>query len=388
MTRRKWGLAAGVSLLTGCRDTPDGLIWKWTLVQYPGRLIRIFYRKEEGKTIFRYYENDRNALPGRNPWVPLKPEELPINIGLRGVAVASGTAAGIDIARAQGEREAAWTLRSRIYLLDVNSTERVLAYNGINLAQEGEVALGQQSPVGMALSPDRTQLYVLHREQVAFAGFPARPATVQVLRANPLALLRRIDLPSRIVPRLVDLPLVVSQDGRSLYLVNEGVASTPGATRTSTIVRLDIARGVIDGEVGGLPSDGIYGSLGVSRDGRNLYSLSTRGVAFVDLESFSLMTVVPVLASSMQVHPNGSRIYCAVSLPPRIQVIDTVSAQRVEPAIPLAASGNLSEIRITPDGEYLFAHHAASGAMHVVDLRRNVKVGEFPEAAAVGMIGI
>lgn len=399
MTRRHWAALAGVAALTGCDGSEDSN-YKWFEVRYPGALFRIYYLKDGTGTTVSTYRYDLNKADGRGPWRYVDQKNVPLDLAARGVQVDSGTSSSTPGVRASGlvgaagllgaggPLDAQVTLRPRIYILDVAGTDRVVALDGETFANLGIVPLGQTGPVGMVLSPDRTELYVAILAQTAIGTIPARPAAIQVLRANPLGLTRRFDLPASIIPRLVERPLVLSADGRTLYFINAGPFTPPVGYTASTLVRMDTASGAITGELGGLTPGQAFGPLALSADGKMLYSLSGNGVLFIDVQSFSLMTRVPlVLGVDMQLHPNGTRIYVSSSQPPRIQVVDTIAA-RTLPSITLAESGRLSEILLTGDGRFLFAHDAGTGALHIVDLEGGTKVGEFPLPGAIGKIGM
>jgi DNA-binding beta-propeller fold protein YncE len=386
MTRRGWGVVMEMGLLTGC-DSCDKEKYKWVQVPYGGKMYRIYTRKVKGKVEIEVYEEYRNIPLGTTPWRPVKYKEETLDLLPRNMVVDSGTGATLPNVQLGTGREAAVTLRPRVYILDVYGDDRVVAMDGDTLERVGVVSMQQTGLVGLEISPDRRQLYVAIRAQKAFETIPARPAAIQILTANPLALSRRIDLPGSVIPMLTNQSLVVSTDGRTLYLVNEGPFNPPVGHTASTLVRIDLASGQITGELGGLGPGRAFGPLVRSADGRMLYSLTNNSVAFIDLASFSLMTEILVRGTDLVMHPDGSRLYISTSRPPRVQVVDTVAARLLTP-ITLAASGQVTELEITGNGRYLFAHHDISGSLHVVDLRRGLKVGELPETPDVGRIGV
>ncbi|GAB4369471.1 MAG: hypothetical protein OHK0021_12450 [Bryobacter sp.] len=382
LTRRALASIFGLSLTTSCgKDRFD-----WTQVRYGGKMYRIYTRKEDGKVEINVYEEDPNAAPGTSPWKSVADKDQALDMLARQVIVDRGTGVLPNL-KAEGPRAAVVTGRPRIYVLDVYGQDRVIAMDGDTLERLGVVPTQQTGLVGMEISPDQKQLYVAIRAQAAFGSIPARPAAIQILTANPLALSRRIDLPSTVSPRLVNQALVISPDGATLYLVNEGPFTPPVGFTASTLVRIDVASGRITGELGGLQPGRAYGSLVRSADGRMLYALVSSGVAFIDLASFSLMTIIPVSGRDMEIHPDGSRLYISTSFPPRVQVVDTIAARLLTP-IDLAPTGEVDELEITSDGRFLFAHYALSGSLYVVDLERGLKVDEFPGPPGIARIGL
>jgi len=388
ISRRAWGTCVGLSLLTGCFDD-DPAVYQWVQVLYRGTMYRFYFRKEQGKLQTVVYVEDPHPLPGTAPWKAVPQRDQDPDILPRSVIVDQGDRGFLpNASSASGSpREAAMARRTRIYILDVNAEDRVIAMDGDTLQRIGAVPTRQTGLVGMEISPDKKQLYVAIRAQAAFNEIPARPAAIQILTADPLALGRRMDLPSTVIPSLVNQPLVISVDGTTLYLVNEGPFTPPVGFTASTLVRMDVASGRITGEIGGLQAGRAYGSLVRSPDGRMLYALVSSGLAFIDLASFSLMTIIPVSGRDVVIHPNGSRLYVSDSFPPRVQVVDTVAARLLTP-IDLATTGEVNELEITSDGRFLFAHHAQSGSLYLVDLKKGEKVGEFPGPPGIARIGL
>ncbi len=385
LSRRQIAQLLSLSLVTSCEKC-DERSWKWSEIQYGGKFYRIYTRKVNSEVEIEVFEEDPNAAPGTSPWKKVRDKRQALDMLPRKFVVDAGFAPRLPSAQSN-PRAATITRRSRIYILDIYGEDRIIAMDGETLDRLGVVNTNQTGLVDMLLSPDAQRLYVALRAQTAFGNNPARPAAVLVLRANPLALERRIDLPSTVNPRLVPHAVVLSPAGDTLYLINEGPFTPSAGLTASSLVRLDIASGRITGELGGLPAGRVFGPLAHSADGRMLYSLVGNAVAFIDLTTFSLMTFVNIRGNDLVLHPDGSRLYVAAEFPPRLEVIDTIGARLLTP-IRLANGGQLEQVEITSDGHYLFAHHANSGSLFIADLDRGEKVAEFPTTPDQGAIAV
>jgi DNA-binding beta-propeller fold protein YncE len=377
LSRRRITQLLGLSLFSSCDE------YKWVEKNYAGRVYRIYSRKVAGKVEIEVFERED---PLRDRWRRVRVTDRVLDLLARKVVVGSGTSDKLPNAEAS-PRAATVTPRSRIYILDIYGEDRIIAIDGETLERVGVVPTNQTGLVDMLLSPDAQRFYVALYAQTAFGNIPARPAAILVLRANPLALDRRIDLPSTVNPRPVRHAMALSPDGNTLYFIKQGPFTPPVGYTASTLVRFDIPSGRITGELGGLAPGRAFGPLALSADGRMLYSLVDNAVAFIDLTTFSLMTFVNVRGTDLVLHPNGSRLYVAAEFPPRAEVIDTVGARLLAP-IRLANNGQLEQVEITSDGRYLFAHHANSGSLFVADLERGEKVAEFPTSPDQGAIAV
>ncbi|HET8875982.1 MAG TPA: SMP-30/gluconolactonase/LRE family protein [Casimicrobiaceae bacterium] len=251
-------------------------------------------------------------------------------------------------------------------------------------------------PVGIAIAPDGTRIYVSNLYQERGYGV----GTVSVISAQPAALLATVPVGNQ------STGIAVTPNGRFVYVANSSdntVSVIEAATLTvmATIAVGSQPEGVVASPDGGrvyvaayrnvyvistgtnvvakkIPTSDFANGVALSRDGRRLYVanintdvLDGRGsVSVISTETDTVMATIAV-----GVHPNGvaispdaARVYVANSSDSTVSVIDTA----VNAVSATVRVGNFPfGVSVTPDGSRVYVANNGESTVSVVDTRSN-----------------
>ncbi len=207
--------------LAGCKKALKSVVRR-----YAGHIYAQYYDKQEGESgEYRYL----TLLWDGDKWVAGVPHQLANDVQARGQVVdQSDSPPSVPSLDGSGSRAAAFMPTSTLYTLDVYGQDRIVVSDldaGAILTTVNLPRLGSVSIASSAASPF---IYVSNQAQSAVGTLPATPAGITVFdkRTNTIAMDRV--LPDGIVPFLGQNPLglALSPDGSRLYLVNNGPPAT------------------------------------------------------------------------------------------------------------------------------------------------------------------
>ncbi|MBI1354423.1 MAG: hypothetical protein GC160_08755 [Acidobacteria bacterium] len=386
MNRRAWraGLTALLLLLAlaGCDEEERPFVEK----VYGGKLYRQYFDKDDGEARIETWMQDPND-PFRR-FMKVKDPKLAELVDAQGVEVSEDIAR--TFLREEGAPGVAALLERRplLYALDVFAADRLLEIDPADAAILDELELPQRSPLGLALSPDHTALYLLHGLQDGSFGDPVRPATVLRIRGNPLRVERRIDLPDGLRPAVGSAALALSPDGGSLYVAVIGRASETSPGFNSEILHFDAGSGALLARIPYPTDDGRFTGLQMSPDGAVLYASGNLLYAIdtlTDTVSAGIYAGVPV--SALAIHPSGSTLYAARGFPKGILAIDTATFSAAG-EIPIEQALTLTKLTVTGDGRDLFASDINGKAVYHVDTATQQLVEAMETAGGSNVIAV
>lgn len=209
----------------------------------------------------------------------------------------------------------------------------------------------EQEPLGLALSPDAAVLYVANAQSGTLSVIDtASQAVVNTLSVNPGGRLNSV---------------LVSSDGKRLYVSDAKaggvhVFSLPEGEKIAAVpVRLFPQR------------------MALAPENARLYVVNSasNNVSVLDTNTQTLLTNIAVNERpyAIALAPDHSRAYVTSSQTHSITVLDLAS-QEVVDVILLETISRLTNLVISPDGQYLYICDAISNSIVVVDTTTKTQV--------------
>lgn len=175
----------------------------------------------------------------------------------------------------------------------------------------------------------------------------------------------------------------LSKDGKRIYVSNEDI-------KAASVI--DVASGKVEHiiPVGGEPE-----GVGVTPDGQKFYvTCETSGDVFViDSNTYKVagQLTVPVRPRSVDFLPNGRVAFIPSESKGTLNVIDT-AAFKVVKVIELPTGSRPMKVRVTTDGDRVYASNGRGGTVSVIDagnyaVLNTIKVGARPWGLAISPDG-
>lgn len=204
-----------------------------------------------------------------------------------------------------------------------------------------QTVAGLNLPLGIAVSPDGTRVYVA--EQL----FGANTVSVFAADATTGLLTPLTTIVTGPDPRAV----VFSPDGRRAYVGNQDSGGVAGSASVSVI---DTAANTVVASIG-VPFE--LFDIAINPSGTRVYAVHTNGVAVIDTASDTVVATVTATLNAphaVAVHPDGTRFYVAnTGGSGSISQFDA-SSNAALGTLP-AGSGQSADIGISPTGAFVYA---------------------------------
>jgi YVTN family beta-propeller protein len=223
------------------------------------------------------------------------------------------------------------------------------------------------SPQGVAVTPDGSKAYVTNSNPSAF---PRPPGTVSVIDTATDTVVG-----SPITVGTSPLGVAVTPDGRKVYVTNSNPFGSSGTvsvidTTTNTVVGSPIT-------VGNFPV-----GVAVTPDGSKVYvanrssaSPSSASVSVIATATNTVVATIPVGLSpeGVAVTPDGSKVYVTDSIiQGTVSVIDTATNTVVGS---ITVGTQPLGVAVTPDGSKVYVANVFSNDVSVIDTATNTVVG-------------
>ncbi len=250
------------------------------------------------------------------------------------------------------------------YVYVSNATNQVYVVNSASAAVVGSIPLGGQ-PVGLALTPDGTHLYVAEEtaNSVAVVDTGSNHVVANVsVGTNPLH-------------------IAITPNGRTVYVVNEGsndVSAISTATKTVTAT---------------IPVGNYPNALATSPDGGRVYviNLYAGTVSVINTASNRVIALwhIGLGIGSVVVSPDGNTVYLANRTMNQISVC-AASSGKLQMTIEGLNWPN--SMAVSPNGSYLYVANRNGSTMSVINTSNwqvvaTVEVGPSPTAVSLSADG-
>lgn len=209
----------------------------------------------------------------------------------------------------------------------------------------------EQEPLGLTLSPDFATLYVANAQSGTISVIDtASQRVIKTLAANPGGRLNS---------------LIVSADGNALYVSDAKAGSVE-------VLRLPEGEKMITIPVRQFPQ-----RIALSSEHNRLYVVNSasNNVSVIDTATHTLLTNIPVNERpyAIVLSSDNSQAYVTSSQTHSLTILDLVTQKAVD-SIVLESISRLTNLVISPDGQYLYICDAISNAVVVVDTAAKTQV--------------
>lgn len=219
------------------------------------------------------------------------------------------------------------------------------------------------NPMGVAISPDGTRVYVTNQLS----------ATVSVINALTNKVIATYSMPQFSEPS----DILISPDGKTLYVADYNIGTIS----------------VVNAATGAITSTVVVGNnpwlMALSPDGGILYVTNPvlANIAVINTSSNTITATIPLSSepTGMTISPDGSRLYVGLYNTNTIAVISTSNYTVVGTA---AAGVNSSSNAVTPDGSRVYVSNGYDGTVSVINTADNSTVATIPLGTGTGMINV
>jgi len=241
----------------------------------------------------------------------------------------------------------------------------------------GTYNAGFNKPIGVAVSPDGTKLYVLN------SGFS--PGDVSI-----------IDIPTNTIiatPNVGAFPIgiAVSPDGKKVYVTNSG--DSPGDV---SIIDTNASNATYNTNIANVPVGTEPAGVAVSPDGKKVYVANTGDspgdVSVIDTATNTVTTIPNVLNPlGVAVTPDGTKLYVtnygSAIIPLSTVTVINTATENIITTVPVG--NNPEGVAVTHDGKKVYVTNALDNTTSVIDTSTNtvedmVTVGLGPAFLGIG----
>jgi YVTN family beta-propeller protein len=265
--------------------------------------------------------------------------------------------------------------RARIYVTnDTGNSVSVIDTSTATVIKT--FSAGGSAPRGLALSPDRSKLYVSNFS----CGSPCQ-GTLTVFDTTSFALLATVPVGNN------PAGVAVTPDGSRVYVANWGL---PGSGAGTTISVIDTSNYTVIKTIGGLAPGPWY--LAMNRSGTRLYVTSHStypdgAVTMIDVASNTILKQISLVSpTDLVLTPDGSRLYVVnYNSAGFVSVINTGTFS-ITSTIALGDYG--FDVAMNSLGTQVYVTNSNSGHVTVVNLSSStvvttVPVGTYPDGIAI-----
>ena len=242
------------------------------------------------------------------------------------------------------QRRQRWLFASLFLLLGLTLLFPLrYTYKPFEVALVKSIEVGQE-PLGLALSPDASRLYVANAQSGTISVIDTTSHAVRkTLTINPNGRLNSV---------------ITSPDGETLYTTD---------AKSGTVERVKIPDGR---ETATIPVRLFPQRMAFSRDATRLYVVNSasNNVSVIDTATHSLLANIPVNERpyAIVIAPDNTRAYVTSSQTHSITILDLASQKTVD-TIVLGTISRLTNAVISPNGQYLYICDAMSNSIVVID---------------------